>query len=166
MGAITATNSATPSLSAMLGRARLEQARREADQAEATAQELRAQADNQDRVVTQKQQQIHTLEVSASAPSAVTPDSSAPPPDKPKTAAQTNPTYAETLGSVFQAAKPLVSAKYTYATQKNIVTSSVFQAASNLWSASPTQSRAIQQYGSQSNKTPSPSAGSVLNAVA
>ena len=45
MVAIGATNSATPSLQSVLGRARVEQARREADQAEANAQTLRQQAD-------------------------------------------------------------------------------------------------------------------------
>lgn len=45
MVAITATNSATPSLQSALGNSKLAQARREANQAEATAQNLRAQAD-------------------------------------------------------------------------------------------------------------------------
>lgn len=45
MVAITATNSTTPSPSVAMGKARLEQARREAAQAEATAQSLRSQAD-------------------------------------------------------------------------------------------------------------------------
>lgn len=45
MVAITATNSATPSLQSVLGNNKLAQARREANQAEATAQNLRAQAD-------------------------------------------------------------------------------------------------------------------------
>jgi hypothetical protein len=48
MSAISATSSATPaapSVQASAGKARLEQARREADQAEAFAQTLRAQAD-------------------------------------------------------------------------------------------------------------------------
>lgn len=45
MVAITATNSATPSLQSVLGNSKLAQARREANQAEVTAQNLRAQAD-------------------------------------------------------------------------------------------------------------------------
>lgn len=45
MVAISATNSATPSLQSVLGRNKLAQAKREASQAEATAQNLRAQAD-------------------------------------------------------------------------------------------------------------------------
>lgn len=45
MVAISATNSATPSLQLALGRNKLAQAKREADQAEAKAQNLRSQAD-------------------------------------------------------------------------------------------------------------------------
>lgn len=45
MVAISATNSATPSTQQALNRSRLQQARREADQAEAHAQDLRQQAD-------------------------------------------------------------------------------------------------------------------------
>ncbi len=44
--AISATNSATPSIQASLAQARLAQAQREADQAEANAKDLRAQADD------------------------------------------------------------------------------------------------------------------------
>ncbi|MEI8168553.1 MAG: hypothetical protein WCG50_02685 [Rhodoferax sp.] len=46
MVAISATNSATPSLQLALGRNRLVQVRQEADQAEANAQNLRQQADS------------------------------------------------------------------------------------------------------------------------
>lgn len=46
MVSITATNSANPPPQISLGKARLEQARREADQAEARARDLRAQADD------------------------------------------------------------------------------------------------------------------------
>lgn len=45
MVAITATSRATPTALLALGKARLEQARREADRAEANAQSLRSQAD-------------------------------------------------------------------------------------------------------------------------
>jgi phage I-like protein len=45
MAAISATNSATPSTQQALNSNRLQQARREADQAEAHAQDLRQQAD-------------------------------------------------------------------------------------------------------------------------
>jgi hypothetical protein len=55
MVAITATNSTTPSVQASLGRARLEQARRDADQAEANAKDLRAQADKAESQAQQSQ---------------------------------------------------------------------------------------------------------------
>ena len=45
MVAITATTSATASLQAALGQAKLAQAQREADQAEGNAKQLRAEAD-------------------------------------------------------------------------------------------------------------------------
>lgn len=71
MVAITATNSATPSVQTSLARTRVEQAQREADQAEANAKSLRAQADeaeqqaqtsqnNLRKVSTQVQQQEAT----------------------------------------------------------------------------------------------------------
>jgi hypothetical protein len=49
MVAITATNSATVSLQVTLNKARLEQAQREADQAENNAKQLRSQADQAER---------------------------------------------------------------------------------------------------------------------
>jgi hypothetical protein len=58
MVAITATNSATPSVQASLGRARLEQARNEADQAEANARDLRAQADTAEQQAQQSQDNV------------------------------------------------------------------------------------------------------------
>lgn len=71
MVAITATNRTTPSVQTSLARTRVEQARREADQAEANAKNLRAQADeaeqqaqtsqnNLRKVSTQVQQQDAT----------------------------------------------------------------------------------------------------------
>lgn len=61
MVAITATNSATPSTQASLGRARLAQARREADQAEANARDLRAQADEAERQAQDSQQNVRKV---------------------------------------------------------------------------------------------------------
>ena len=62
--AITATNSATPNVQAYVGRARLEQARRQADQAEANARDLRAQADDAEQQAQQSQNNVR--EISAS----------------------------------------------------------------------------------------------------
>lgn len=61
MVAISATNSTTPSLQAVLARTRLEQARREADQAEANAQNLRAQADQAERLADDKNNKVQQL---------------------------------------------------------------------------------------------------------
>lgn len=55
MVAISATNSATPSLQSVLGGARVAQARREADQAQANAQNLRQQADQAENEARQSQ---------------------------------------------------------------------------------------------------------------
>ena len=61
MGAISPTTSATPSLQLAQGRNRLEQARREADQAEANAQTLRAQADKAEHDAQTSQGNVRTL---------------------------------------------------------------------------------------------------------
>lgn len=61
MVAITATNSATPSLQRSLGSARLEQARREADQAEANAKDLRAQADEAQQQAQKSQDKVRSV---------------------------------------------------------------------------------------------------------
>ncbi len=55
MVSITATNSTTPSIQASLGKARVEQARREADQAEANARDIRAQADEAEQQAQRSQ---------------------------------------------------------------------------------------------------------------
>ena len=61
MVAITATNSTTPSIQASLGRARLQQARSQADQAEANARDLRAQADNAELQAGQSQDNVRKI---------------------------------------------------------------------------------------------------------
>jgi len=61
MVAITATNSATPSVQASLGKVRLEQARNEADQAEANARDLRAQADAAEQQAQQSQDKVRKI---------------------------------------------------------------------------------------------------------
>jgi hypothetical protein len=61
MLAITATNSATPSQQALLGRARLEQARREADTAEANAQSLRSAADSAEIDAQKSQENVRNV---------------------------------------------------------------------------------------------------------
>lgn len=61
MAAITATNSATPSLQSALIKTRLAQAQREASQAEANAQNLRAQADEAERESQNSQSRVRVL---------------------------------------------------------------------------------------------------------
>lgn len=61
MAAITATNSATLSMQAMLGRARLQQARQEADQAQTRAQDLRQQANIAEQEVQKSQERVRTV---------------------------------------------------------------------------------------------------------
>jgi hypothetical protein len=61
MVAITATNSATPSVQASAGRVRLAQARREAEQAEANARDLRAQADDAERQAQNSQENVRRV---------------------------------------------------------------------------------------------------------
>jgi hypothetical protein len=61
MVAITATNSATPSLQSVLARAHLEQAQREANQAEANAHSLRTQADAAENDAQQSRQRVSNL---------------------------------------------------------------------------------------------------------
>lgn len=65
MVAITATNSTTPSIQASLGRARVEQARRQADQAEATARDLRARADEAEQQANSSQDNLRRVKAYA-----------------------------------------------------------------------------------------------------
>lgn len=61
MVAITATNSATPSIQANMGRARLDQARRNADQAEANARDMRAQADDAEEQAQNSRENVQKI---------------------------------------------------------------------------------------------------------
>lgn len=61
MGAIAATNSATPSLQSTLIRSRLEAARREVADAESNVRELRAQADAAETELAKRQDQVRSL---------------------------------------------------------------------------------------------------------
>jgi len=70
MVAITATSSASPSLQASLSKVRLEQARREADRAEADAQNLRAQADEAEREARTGRDKVRQLSASSSTATA------------------------------------------------------------------------------------------------
>ena len=65
MVAITSTNTATPSLHSVLSRARVLQARTEAEQAEARAQSLRSQADAAEVDAQKSQDKVRSLDNSA-----------------------------------------------------------------------------------------------------
>lgn len=61
MVALAATSSATPSLQPMLARGRLEAARREAQQAESTVRDLRAQVDAAESQLQVRQGKVRSL---------------------------------------------------------------------------------------------------------
>ncbi len=61
MVAITATNSANPPLQISVGKARLKLAQREADQAEANARNLRAQADEAEQQAERSQDNVRKV---------------------------------------------------------------------------------------------------------
>ena len=61
MVAITATTSATASLQAALGQAKLAQAQREADQAEGNAKQLRAEADQAEQQAQERQGKVSQI---------------------------------------------------------------------------------------------------------
>ena len=61
MAAIAATSYATPSAQAWQGRARLDQARRQADQAETNARELRSQADQAELEAQKGQENVRSV---------------------------------------------------------------------------------------------------------
>ena len=166
MVAITATNSATPSLQATLLNARRATATRDADQAEANAKNLRAQANAQDRVAQQAHQRARAAEASAGAPAATASGPQPPLSGTPKTLGQSGASYVEVLSSVLQAGKPLMSADYTYAAQKNIVVSSLFQAATNVWTADLPPTPPVRQYATQGSTASIQSTGSLLNILA
>ncbi len=152
MATLAATSSATPSLQSTLIRSRIDAARREADRAEANANNLRLQADEQERVVQQARGQVQTLQKRANTSSSP----SNPTPSVTPAVTQDEPTYAGTLAKVFQAAKPILESDMS-TTQKNVVTTSLIQATNASWSATQTSSQAIQRYDKQvvdvSNKT-------------
>ena len=161
MATLAATSSATPSLQSTLIRSRIDAARREADRAEANANNLRLQADEQERVVQQARGQVQTLQKRANA--SASPSSPAPSVTPAET--QDEPTYAGTLAKVFQAAKPILESDMS-TTQKNVVTASLIQATNASWSASQTSSQAIQRYDKQVVDVPSKTMGRMLDSTA
>jgi len=168
MAALAAISSATPSLQATLINSRLEQARRDADQAEAYAENLRAQADDQERVVVQARQRVNTLEDGSTAVASANAQRPAPAPANTSPArapVEEDLTYTKTLAGVFQFAKPILSMDLS-TTQKNIVTTTLFEATNTMVSTSQPNVQAVQRYDRQVADSPSKVMGRVLNATA
>jgi len=163
MAALAATNSATPSLQSTLLKSRVQQARREADQAEANAENLRLQAEEQDRVVQQARQRAQSFEKQAQTAPSATPAAATQPTT---TQVQSQPTYENTLASVFELAKPILEIDLSN-TQKNIVKSSLFTLAAQTWASQASPSLALQKnYSQQAQTTPEKTTGRLLNTSA
>jgi len=160
MAILAAINSATPSLQSVLIRSRVEQARREADRAEAYAQTLRQQADEQERVGQQARGRAQTLEKNIPTPAAAAQKTSAG--DMQTLPKEPDPTYLNALGETFRIAKPVLALDLS-ATQKNVVKSSLFDAADKQWSADQSAAKLTRSYRSQSNAALPSTTGRLLN---
>jgi hypothetical protein len=182
MATLAATSSATlsaqNSLQGGLIRSRLEATRREADQAQAYADSLQAQIDEQVRVVAQVHQRVNVLErkVAASAnPSTSQASTTAASPSFASNQAKSvasapnvtpqDTTYIQALSEVFQFAKPILKSNLS-TPQKDIVTESLFRATNASVSASQTNSKAVQAYGTTLAAQASGGTGKVLNTTA
>lgn len=169
MVAITATNSATLSLQASVTRSRLEQARREASQAEANAESLRDQAQEQDHVAEQAHARERTLSVgptTSNTNAASNTPTAAPLSSTPKTAGARGASYVETLHTVLEGPHSLAQADYPTSVQKNLVMSSLFQYANQVWQATPPDTRVAKLYGVGRSTSVAATTGSRLNTTA
>ena len=153
-----ATNGATSSLQSALLRSRIAAARREVDQAESHAQNLRRQADAQDKVVQQGQRKVKAVESAAQAPTSSNSKASAPAP-------QPDPTYINALAEVFQAAKPVLESDLS-PVQKSIVESDLLARASQVLVDSQPAQPNPPPYQSTVFQSPSQTIGRVLDASA
>ncbi len=163
MAALAATSSATPSLQSTLLQSRVQQVRREADQAQAYADSLREQADQQDRTVQQARQRAQTLQRQSLAAASESQITSRQP--STQTQAEIKPTYTEVLAGAFQLVKPILNADLS-STQKNVVTGGAFEAATVTWSADQWRTRVIQSYSDPLAAAPGKVMGQVLNTIA
>ncbi len=165
MVALAATNSATPSLQSPLMRGRIVAARQQAEQAEAQAQDLRAQADAQEQLVQQAHQRVRTLERGANAEgrSKATGPATAPT-DQNTATIQNGTTYAGVLANVYRLAKPMLDLDLN-PSQKNLVNASLFKASNSAWNALPSGPQAIAKYDLQAaSSTPNQSIGQLIDA--
>lgn len=161
MAALAATSSATPSLQSTLLKNRAQQARREADQAEANAETLRLQAEDQDRLMQQARQRAQSFEKQAQT-SPNTPRTTSQPAT---VQVQSEPTYENTLAGVFQLGKPILEIDLSN-TQKNIVNGSLFTLAAQTWANTSSPALALQNYRQQVQTTPDNNTGRLLNTSA
>lgn len=154
MVAITATNSATLSLQASVTKSRMEQAKREAAQAENTAETLRAQAQEQDHVAEkahERERNLNASQASAGSSTQAAPTVNAPVSSAPKTAGQSGASYVETLDTVLQGPNSPAQSAYTFPVQKNLVLSNLFQRANQVWQATPPDTRVAKLYAGKSS---------------
>jgi hypothetical protein len=161
MAALAATSSATPSLQSTLLKSRAQRARHEANQAEDNAENLRLQAEEQDRVVQQARQRAQSLEKQAQMASNATPEA----PQQTSIQVQSEPTYESTLAGAFNLAQPVLAADLP-STQTNVASNSLFLLATETWATSPSPSLALQNYSKQAVATPEKTRGSLLNTSA
>lgn len=129
MAPVTASTSATAPSQLMAIRARVQQARQEADQAEADARKLRAQADDAERGVQRAHQNVRSVERwSAAATGSSAPATPAPAPiDAPDDPRSKADVYTRALASTFSIARPVLEIDLS-PPAKNLVLSSVFAA--------------------------------------
>ncbi len=149
------SGAAAPSLM-LASRARVQQARREADRAEAQARDLRTQADEAERGAQQANQTVRSLErvtrVQSQGASA-TPAPAAPEsPDDPRSKADL---YASALATAFTIAKPVLEIDLSQSA-KNLVLSSVFLATDQFLARADNAT-------TRAPSTPNPSQATVVN---
>jgi len=161
MAALAATSSATPSLQSTLLKSRVLQARREANQAEDNAENLRLQAEEQDRVMQQARQRMRCFEKQAEMASSATPTAT----QQTTTQEQNQLTYESTLAGAISLAQPVLEADLS-SPQKNVTNNSLFILATETWATSPSSSLALQNYSKQAVATPEKTRGSLLNTSA
>jgi type II secretory pathway pseudopilin PulG len=148
MPALAATATSIGSAQLLAVRARVQQARQQADQAEANARSLRAQADDAERGVQRARQNVRNVEKL----SAVTQSGSASPapaqvetPQDPRSKADL---YSSALASAFSIAKPVLEIDLS-PPAKNLVLSSVFVATDQF----------LARHDTSRTAAPSPTAG-------
>lgn len=142
-----AAAAATPSQLLAI-RARVQQARQQADQAEANARSLQAQADDAERGVQRARQNVRSVErlsASTAGASATPAPAQAETPDDPRSKADL---YSSALASTFSLAKPLLEIDLS-PPARDLVLSSVFVATDQF----------LARHDSRRAAAPSPTAG-------